>query len=118
MPTMSNPASFKSAAVTDESTPPDIATTMRWAAGSPGRSMSRSGRIEPHPPEIGFQPRRAGERCGQCRKAALTAAPGELLVERRGSVAREALVVGAGIHIEPVAVGVTVALCPGVGEAL
>src|SRR6266568_8794523 len=45
MPTTSNPAATSSAAVTDESTPPDIATTMRWSAGAPARSMSASGRF-------------------------------------------------------------------------
>ena len=34
------PCATSNAAVTDELTPPDIATTTRWSAGSPGRSIS------------------------------------------------------------------------------
>src|SRR5579864_64141 len=107
MPTTSNPAAARSAAVTDESTPPDIATTMRWSAGAPGRSMSASG-FKTHRPEIGFEPGGGGKRGGQCRKAALAAAPGELLVEGCSGLVREALVLGAGIHVEPLAIGVAV----------
>src|SRR6266851_8258454 len=117
MPTTSNPAATRSAAVTDESTPPDIATTMRWSAGLPARSMSASG-IEAHPPEIGFEPGGGGKRRGQGRKAALAAAPCELLVERGGGIAREALVLGAGIHVEPVAIGVAVMAGGRVGHPL
>src|SRR5712692_2807035 len=107
MPTTSNPAATSSAAVTDESTPPDIATTMRWSAGAPARSMSASA-SKTHRPEIGFETGGGGKRRGQCRKAAFAAAPGKLLVERRRGVAREALVLGAGIHVEPFAIGVAV----------
>src|SRR5271166_5954020 len=49
MPTTSKPRSASNAAVTDESTPPDIATTTRWPAGSPGRSRS-GGRLTVAPP--------------------------------------------------------------------
>src|SRR5258708_5390131 len=107
MPTTSNPAATQSAAVTDESTPPDIPTTMRWSAGAPARSMSASG-CKTHRPEIGFEPGRGGKRGGQSGEAALAAASGELLVERRSGLAREALVFGTGIHVEPFAIGVAV----------
>src|SRR5437899_2299840 len=102
MPTTSNRARTQSAAATDESTPPDIATTMRWPAGSPGRSRS-IGRIETHLPEAGLKPRGGGERRTQRREAALAPAPGELLIERGGGRPRKALVVLAGVHLEPVA---------------
>src|SRR6266403_2143339 len=117
MPTTSNPAATSSAAVTDESTPPDIATTMRWSAGAPARSMSARG-CKTHCPEIGFEPGGGGKRGGQCRKATLAAAPGELLVERRGGLAGEALVLGAGIHVEPFAIGVAVMARRRIGHAL
>src|SRR6266566_4561463 len=107
MPTTSNPAATSKAAVTDESTPPDIATTMRWSAGAPARSMSASG-CKTHRPEIGFEPGGGDKGGGQCGETALTAAPGELLVERGRRFAREALVFGAGIHVEPFAIGVAV----------
>src|SRR5580765_622649 len=103
MPTTSNPARASKAAVTDESTPPDIATTMRWSPGAPAKSISASG-IEAHLPEIGFEPGGGGKACGQCGKTALAAATKKLLVERRRGVAGEALVLGAGIHVEPFAI--------------
>src|ERR1700675_749300 len=102
MPTTSNPASTSSAAVTDESTPPDIATTMRWSAGAPARSISASG-IKTHLPEIGFEPGGGGKSAGKRREAPLAAATQKQLVERRGGRAGEALVLGAGIHVEPFA---------------
>src|SRR5712691_9135181 len=77
MPTTSNPAATQSAAVTDESTPPDIATTMRWSEGAPARSMSASG-FKTHCPEIGFEPGGGGKGGGQSGEAALAAAPLEL----------------------------------------
>src|SRR5260370_9678050 len=107
MPTTWNPAATSKAAVTDESTPPDIATTMRWPAGAPGRSMSASG-CKAHCPEIGLEPGGGGKCGGQRGKAALAAAPLELLVERRRGLAREALVLGPGIHVEPFAIGIVV----------
>src|SRR5260370_5533565 len=121
MPTTSNPAATKSAAVTDESTPPDIATTMRWSEGAPARSMSASGstaRINSHRPEIGFEPGGGGKGGGQCREPALAAAPGERFVERRRGLAGEALVLGAGIHVEPFAIGVAAPPCRRVGQPL
>src|SRR5258708_30458176 len=121
MPTTSYPAGTSKAAVTDESTPPDIATTMRWSAGAPARSMSASGIKTPtntHRPEIGFEPGRGGKGGGQSGETALAAAPLELLVERGRGLAGEALVLGPGIHVEPFAIGV--AALPGrrVGDAL
>src|SRR5260370_13564766 len=102
MPTTSNPAATSSAAVTDESTPPDIATTMRWSAGAPARSMSASG-SKTHHPEIGFEPGGGGKRGGQCGKAALAAAPPELVVDRGCGLSRQALVLGPRIHVQPFA---------------
>src|SRR5262245_38045474 len=40
MPTTSYPALFRSPATTEESTPPDIATTTRARAASPGSSIA------------------------------------------------------------------------------
>src|SRR5580765_4110614 len=114
MPTTSNPARAIKAAVTDESTPPDIATTMRWSAGGPAMSMSASGieaPINAHLPEIGFEPGGGGKRCGQGGETALAAASRKLLVERRRGFPGEVLVVCAGIHVEPFAIGI--ALAPG-----
>src|ERR1700730_4309063 len=105
MPTTSNPARATSAAATDESTPPDIATTMRWSAGLPVRSMSGSGGKAPLP-EIGFEPGGGGVRRGERGKAPFPAAPGELLVERRRHLARDLLVLVSGIHLEPVSIGI------------
>src|SRR5207248_8244842 len=72
MPTTSNPRSTSRAAVTDESTPPDIATTTRWLAGSPGRSRSgksRLGRLTGSPPTPSAKsPPRAGRRRRKCRR--------------------------------------------------
>src|SRR5580700_1065669 len=117
MPTTSNPARTSSAAVTEESTPPDIATTTRWLAGLPERSISASG-IEAHLPEIGLEPGGGSEARRQCRESALAAAPGELLVESGRSLAREVLVLRAGIHFEPVAVAVAVEARRRIGNAL
>src|SRR6478735_2125097 len=105
MPTTSNPARTKSAAVTDESTPPDIATTMRWSAGWPERSRSGSGG-KAHRPEIGFEAGGGRKARGQRRDASLAAAPRELLVEGRCAVARQTLVLVTGVHVEPFAVRV------------
>src|ERR1700730_11586931 len=82
-----------------------MATTMRWSAGWSVRSMSGSGG-KAHLPEIGFEPGGGRERRGERGKAPFPAAPGELLVERRRHLARQLLVFVAGIHLEPVAVGI------------
>src|SRR5437764_3709548 len=117
MPTTSKPALTSSAAVTEESTPPDIAMTMRWSAGLPARSRS-AGCIQAHPPEIGFQAGGGGKTCRQRWKAPVAGATAELLVERRRAIAREALVFRPGIHLQPLAVRIAVAPGGRLGYAL
>src|SRR5437763_16584217 len=115
MPMTSYPARVSSAAATDESTPPDIATTTRAPASRSRLAANSAGGIEPHLPESGFEPGGRGEVGRQQPDAALAAAQRELLVERRGRLAGQLLVLVAGIHVEPFAVRGAVARCRRVG---
>src|SRR6516225_1298366 len=74
MPTTSKPRSANRAAVTDESTPPDIATTMRCSAGLPSRSRSSEVIAVRRAPSARNRPR-AGRRGRNWRRARQTAPP-------------------------------------------
>src|SRR5437763_8511987 len=106
MPMTSYPARVSSAAATDESTPPDIATTTRPPSPRSRSASNSAGGIEAHLPESGFKPGGRGEVGRQQPDAALAAAPGKLFVERRARLAGELLVLVAGIHVEPFAIRV------------
>src|SRR3954454_16479884 len=80
MPTTSQPSRFRTAATTEESTPPDIATTTRVAAGSFGRSRLLS----------------MGRSCGLERPLGLYSHCGLLLPGRRPAVPAGAWLKPAG----------------------
>src|SRR5262249_49826273 len=81
------------------------------------RKMS-SRRVETHLPEISLEPCRDRKIDGKRSEAALPATPGKLLIERRLCLAREALVFGPSVHLQPFAVRISIEARLRIGHSL
>ena len=89
-------------------------------ATDPTRDLLRSsaGCVKPHLPEIGLKPCGDGKIRGERGDTPLSSASGKLVVECGFGLVGEALVVGSGIHLQPLAVRVPVEPGSGISHPL
>src|SRR5215472_2279805 len=91
-------------------------TSRRRCGGGRDRPADRdrapaesSSPVEPHLPKIGFEAGARSKVDGERSKPPLPASPRERFVERALGLTGEPLVLKAGVHVEPFAIGVAVA---------